>query len=53
MIITVIVALLMIIAGIVSYRHYRYGDRKQGLTWFFIVLYWVVLTIKNLIDLLG
>lgn len=53
MIITIVVILLALIAGYVSYRQYRYGDKKQGLTWAFIVLYWIVLTVKNLIDLLG
>ncbi len=53
MVITIIVILLMLIAGIVSYRQYKYGNRDQALTWAFIVAYWVVLTVKNFIDLLG
>ena len=44
---------LAVIAGWVSVRQYRHGDRKAGLTWALIVLYWVVLTAKNLSDLLG
>ncbi len=42
---------LAIIAGVVSYRQYRHGDRKAGLTWMLIVAYWVALTLKNLADL--
>lgn len=52
MLTTILVILLAIIAGYVSYRQYKYGDRKASITWAFIVLYWVVLTIKNLCDLL-
>lgn len=48
-----LVILLAIIAGWVSIRQYRHGDRKAGLTWALIVLYWVVLTAKNVFDLIG
>ena len=53
MLITIVVILLMVIAGIVSYRQYKHGNREQGLTWMLIVAYWAVLTVKNFIDLLG
>lgn len=52
MISPILVILLAIIAGYVSYRQFKYGDRKSGITWACIVAYWVVLTIKNLCDLL-
>ena len=51
MITTILIILLALIAGYVSYRQYKYGNRENGLTWAFIVAYWVVLTIKNLCDL--
>ncbi len=44
------VILLAIIAGWVSIRQWRHGDRKVSLTWLLIVLYWVVLTAKNIFD---
>lgn len=47
----ILVILLAAIAAWVSVRQYRHGDRKAGLTWMLIVLYWVVLTAKNLADL--
>ena len=42
---------LAVIAGFVSYRQFRFGDRKAGWTWIAIVAYWVVLTLKNMADL--
>lgn len=51
MITQILVALLALIAGYVSYRQYKYNSRANARTWFFIVLYWIVLTIKNLYDL--
>ncbi len=48
-----LVLLLAVIAGWVSLRQYRHGDRKAGLTWALIVLYWVVLTVKNICDAAG
>lgn len=48
--ITVIV--LMIIAGIVSYRQYKKDKKPDAITWALIVSYWVALTIKNLFDYL-
>ena len=47
----IMIILLIFIAGFVSYRQFRYGDRKTGWTWIFIVAYWVVLTLKNMCDL--
>ena len=43
---------LAVIAGIVSYRQYRHGDRQAGFTWALIVGYWIVLTLKNIADLI-
>ena len=51
MITTILIILLAIIAGYVSYRQYKYGNKENSITWAFIVAYWVVLTIKNLCDL--
>lgn len=51
MITTILVILLALIAGYVSYRQYKYGNKEQGTTWACIVLYWIILTIKNLCDL--
>ena len=48
----ILVIFLALIAGYVSYRQFKHGDRKSGITWACIVAYWVVLTIKNLCDLL-
>lgn len=44
------VLLLIAVAFWVSVRQYRHGDRKAGLTWALIVLYWVILTVKNICD---
>ena len=51
MVTTILIILLALIAGYVSYRQYRYGNKENAITWAFIVAYWVVLTIKNLCDL--
>lgn len=53
MISKILVILLAIIAGYVSYRQYRYTNRDNSITWLFIVMYWIVLTVKNICDLLG
>lgn len=50
--ITFLIILLALIAGIVSYRQYKHGNRENAVTWALIVSYWIVLTIKNLCDLL-
>jgi len=44
----VLVLALMAIAGIVAVGQYK--ARKM---WWWIVIYWAVLTVKNLCDLLG
>ena len=43
--------IILILIGISGYVAYRLS-RKQN-PWPFVVLYWVVLTIKNLCDLMG
>lgn len=48
-----LVILLAVIAGWVAVRQLNYGDRKAALTWALIVVYWVVLTAKNVCDALG
>ena len=53
MISKILIILLAIIAGYVSYRQYKYTNRDNSITWFFIVIYWSVLTVKNICDLLG
>ena len=53
MISKILVLLLAAIAGYVSYRQYKFSNRENSITWLAIVGYWVVLTIKNLCDLLG
>lgn len=52
MISQILIICLALIAGYVSYRQYRYSSRANSITWLFIVLYWTVLTIKNLCDLI-
>ena len=52
MVVTILVILLAIIAGIVSYLQYKNGKNNYSIMWAFIVLYWVVLTVKNICDLL-
>lgn len=52
MISKILVLFLAGIAGYVSYRQFKYGDKAAAITWVSIVTYWVVLTIKNLCDLL-
>lgn len=52
MISKILVVLLALIAGYVSYRQYKHGDKAAGLTWACIVAYWIVLTIKNFCDLI-
>ena len=52
MISQILIILLALIAGYVSYRQYKYTNRDNAITWFFIVMYWAVLTFKNLADLI-
>ena len=44
---------LMVLAGIVSVQQSQTGDKQRSAMWVCICLYWVVLTAKNLCDLLG
>lgn len=53
MISKILVIFLAVIAGWVSVRQYQHGDRKAGLTWALIVSYWIILTVKNVFDLVG
>ena len=46
----VMVIALAVIAGWVAIRQFRHGDRKAGLTWVLIVVYWFVLTVKDVLD---
>lgn len=49
----VIVFVLALIAGIVACRQSKYGNRDNAVTWALIVLYWVVLLIKNFVEGVG
>ncbi len=48
----ILVLLLALIAAIVSAMQYVNGKRNHRIMWGFIVAYWVVLTIKNVCDLI-
>ena len=48
-----LVLLLAVIAGLVSLWQAVLGDWSRAGCWCLIVLYWIVLTIKNLTDLGG
>lgn len=50
MISKIIVLLLMVIAGIVSFFQIKQNPKKA---WPWIVIYWLTLTVKNLIDFVG
>lgn len=41
---------LAIIAGIVAIRQAKQANTYGGWTWWLICLYWIVLTLKNLVD---
>ena len=41
---------LAIIAGIVAIRKAKQANTYGGWTWWLICLYWIVLTLKNLVD---
>lgn len=51
MISTAFVMALAIIALVVSVLQYLNGHKQASITWWFIVFYWVVLTIKNVYEL--
>ena len=46
---TIFIFILMIIAGIVSFYQIKHNPKKA---WPWIVIYWLVLMIKNLVDFL-
>lgn len=48
----VLVMLLALIAAIVSAMQWVNGKKNHSVMWAFIVSYWVVLTIKNVCDLM-
>lgn len=50
MVIKIMVLLLMVIAGIVSFFQIKQEPKKA---WPWIVVYWLTLTIKNLIEFAG
>ena len=50
MVVKIIVLLLMVIAGIVSFFQIKQEPKKA---WPWIVVYWLTLTIKNLIEFAG
>ena len=41
---------LAVIAGVVAIRQAKQANTYGGWTWWLICLYWIVLTLKNLID---
>lgn len=49
----VLVLVLALIAAIVSAMQYVNGKRSHSIMWACIVLYWIVLTMKNICDLVG
>ena len=48
----ILVLLLALIAAIVSAMQYVNGKQNHSIMWVFIMAYWVVLTIKNVCDLM-
>lgn len=48
----ILVLILALIAAAVSVMQWVNGKRNHSVMWAFIVAYWVVLTIKNVCDLM-
>lgn len=49
----VFIVLLCINAAIVAVRQWNAAKKAESFTWVMIALYWVLLTAKNVCDLLG